>query len=102
MTSAAKFVERFRVSRRPSLEEMKRLMHGARFGRVEARSMDTALRGAHFVVSGSSCFICYRKRMGHGAVVGWRPLDVTALTRGFLGCAEGDAEHGAVERRPMR
>lgn len=64
---AAKFVDRFRVSRRPSLEELKRLMHGACFGRVEARSMDTALRGAHFAVSGSSYLICYRKGMWRGA-----------------------------------
>lgn len=64
---AAMFVDRFRVSRRPSLEEMKRLMHQASFGRVEARAMDSALRGAHFAVSGNSYLICYRKGLWRGA-----------------------------------
>ncbi len=64
---AAKFVDRFRVSRRPSLEELKRLMHQAGFGRVESRAMDAALRGAHFAVSGSSYLICYREGLWRGA-----------------------------------
>ena len=64
---AAKFVARFRVSRRPSLEELERLMHRARFGMVEARAMDAALRGAHFAVSGSSYLICCRKGLWRGA-----------------------------------
>ena len=65
---AAMFVYRFRVSRRPSLEELERLMHRARFGRVEARSMDTALQRTHFTVSGNSYLICYRKGMWRGEV----------------------------------
>jgi len=64
---AAKFVDWFRVSRHPSLEELERLMHRASFGRVEARAMDTALRGAHFAVSGSSYLICYRSDLWRGA-----------------------------------
>lgn len=64
---AAKFVDRFRVSRRPSLEELKRLMHRAGFGRVESQAMDAALRGAHFAVSGSAYLICYRKGLWRGA-----------------------------------
>ena len=42
-------------------------MHRAGFGRVEARSMDTVLRGAHFAVSGNRCLICYRKGLWRGA-----------------------------------
>ena len=64
---AARFVERFGVSARPTLEELKALLGRAGFGEVAAMTHDGAPRGLHLGASGSDLHVFYREELWQGA-----------------------------------
>ena len=64
---AARFVERFGVSRRPTLEELKALLRDAGFGEVEGMSMEVSPKGLHVGIAGQECHIYYKEELWQGA-----------------------------------
>ena len=64
---AARFVERFGVSRRPTLEELKALLRDAGFGEVEGMSMEGSPKGLHVGIAGQECHIYYKEELWQGA-----------------------------------
>ncbi len=74
-------------------------MHRAGFGRAEARSMDTVLRGAHFAVSGNRCLSATAKAFGAA-----RPSTLCSAKRSkssakFCSTCRAD-RRWAAQRRP--
>ncbi len=65
---ATEFVLRFGVSKRPKLDELKRLMLLGGFGNVQGHRLGETLRGAHFGYPGRCYEIYYRKDMWRGAI----------------------------------
>ena len=65
---ATEFVLRFGVTKRPRLDELKRLMLRAGFGNVQGHRLRETLRGAHFGYPGRCYEIYYRKDMWRGAI----------------------------------
>ena len=74
---AARFVERFGVSLRPTLEELKALMRDAGFGEVVAMSMEGSPKGLHVGIAGQECHIYYKEELWQGA------RDYTVLHEGY-------------------
>ena len=74
---AARFVERFGVSARPTLEELKRLLRDAGFGEVEGMSMEGSPKGLHVGIAGQECHIYYKEELWQGA------RDYTVLHEGY-------------------
>ena len=66
-TMAARFVERFGVSLRPNLEELKALLRDAGFGKVEGTSMEGSPKGLHVGIAGQECHIYYKEELWQGA-----------------------------------
>ena len=66
-TVAARFVERFGVSPRPTLEELKTLMRRAGFGEVEERDLERGMKGVHFGAPGQDYHIYYRDVLWQGS-----------------------------------
>ncbi len=64
---AARFVERFGVSARPTLEELKALLRDAGFGEVEEMSMEGSPKGLHVGIAGQECHIYYKEELWQGA-----------------------------------
>ena len=64
---AARFVEYFNVSTRPTLEELARLMRRAGFGEVDEMKLEEGLRGVHFGVPGEEYHIYYRDELWQGS-----------------------------------
>ncbi len=74
---AARFVERFGVSARPTLEELKALLRDAGFGEVEGTSMEGSPKGLHVGIAGQECHIFYKEELWQGA------RDYTVLHEGY-------------------
>ncbi len=74
---AARFVERFGVSARPTLEELKALLRDAGIGEVEGRSLEEGMKGVHVGVAGQKCHIFYKEELWQGA------RDYTVLHEGY-------------------
>ena len=74
---AARFVERFGVSARPALEELKALLRDAGFGEVEEMSMEGSPKGLHVGIAGQECHIYYKEELWQGA------RDYTVLHEGY-------------------
>ncbi len=74
---AARFVERFGVSARPTLEELKALLRDAGIGEVEGRSLEEGMKGVHVGVAGQECHIFYKEELWQGA------RDYTVLHEGY-------------------
>ena len=66
-TVAARFVEHFGVSPRPTLEELKSLMRRAGFGEVEERDLERGMKGVHFGAPGQEYHIYYRDVLWQGS-----------------------------------
>ena len=66
-TVAARFVECFGVSLRPSLEELRTLLREGGFGEVEEMGMADGPRGLHVGVAGEACHIYYQEQLWQGA-----------------------------------
>ena len=66
-TIAARFVEYFRVSARPTPDELKTLMSWAGFGDVEEMSLEEGLKGIHFGTPGQEYHICYKDVLWQGS-----------------------------------
>ena len=64
---AARFVERFGVSARPTLEELKRLLSEAGIGVVEGMRMEGSPKGVHVGIAGEACHIYYKEELWQGA-----------------------------------
>ena len=64
---AARFVERFGVSARPSLNELKNLLRNAGFGEVVEMSMEGSPKGLHVGIAGEECHIYYKEELWQGA-----------------------------------
>ena len=64
---AARFVECFGVSLRPTLEELKRLLREGGFGEVVETSMAGAPKGFHVGIAGEECHIFYKEELWQGA-----------------------------------
>ena len=64
---AARFVERFGVSARPTLEEIKALLRDAGLGEVEGMSMEGSPKGLHVGIAGQECHIYYKEELWQGA-----------------------------------
>ena len=64
---AARFVERFGVSLRPTLEELKALLSDAGFGEVSEMSMEGSPKGLHVGIAGQECHIYYKEELWQGA-----------------------------------
>ncbi len=64
---AARFVERFGVSARPNLEELKALLRDAGFGEVVEMSMEGSPKGLHVGIAGQECHIYYKEELWQGA-----------------------------------
>ena len=74
---AARFVERFGVSARPALEELKALLRDAGFGQVEGMSLEKGMKGVHVGIAGEECHIFYKEELWLGA------RDYTVLHEGY-------------------
>ena len=74
---AARFVERFGVSARPTLEELKALLRDAGIGEVEGMSLEEGMKGVHVGVAGQKCHIFYKEELWQGA------RDYTVLHEGY-------------------
>ena len=74
---AARFVERFGVSARPTLEELKTLMRDGGIGEVEEMSMEGSPKGLHVGIAGQECHIYYKEELWQGA------RDYTVLHEGY-------------------
>ena len=74
---AARFVERFGVSARPTLEELKALLREGGFGEVVEMSMEGSPKGLHVGVAGEECHIFYKEELWQGA------RDYTVLHEGY-------------------
>ncbi len=74
---AARFVERFGVSARPTMEELRALLRDAGFGEVEEMSMEGYPKGLHVGVAGQECHIFYKEELWQGA------RDYTVLHEGY-------------------
>ena len=74
---AARFVERFGVSARPTMEELKALLSDAGFGEVEEMSMEGSPKGLHVGIAGQECHIYYKEELWQGA------RDYTVLHEGY-------------------
>ena len=66
-TIAAAFVACFRVSARPTLEDLTGLMSRAGFGDVSEMRLDQGLKGVHFGMPGRSYDIYYKQALWQGA-----------------------------------
>ena len=66
-TIAARFVECFGVSLRPTLEEIKALLRDAGFGEVVEMSFDEGMKGLHVGIAGEECHIYYKEDLWQGA-----------------------------------
>ena len=66
-TVAARFVEHFGVSPRPTLEELNTLMRRAGFGEVEERDLERGMKGVHFGAPGQEYHIYYRDVLWQGS-----------------------------------
>ena len=66
-TIAARFVECFGVSLRPTLEEIKALLRDAGFGEVVEMSLDEGMKGLHVGIAGEECHIYYKEELWQGA-----------------------------------
>lgn len=64
---AARFVERFGVSARPTMEELRALLRDAGFGEVEGMSMEGSPKGLHVGIAGQECHIYYKEELWQGA-----------------------------------
>ena len=64
---AARFVERFGVSARPTLEELKALLRDAGIGEVEGMSLEEGMKGVHVGIAGQECHIYYKEELWQGA-----------------------------------
>ena len=64
---AARFVEYFRVSARPTLDELEALVRRAGFGEVEEMSLEEGLKGVHFGTPGEEYHIYYRDELWQGS-----------------------------------
>ncbi len=64
---AARFVERFGVSLRPTPEEIKALLRDAGFGEVEGMNMEGSPKGLHVGIAGQECHIYYKEELWRGA-----------------------------------
>ena len=64
---AARFVERFGVSARPTLEELKALLREGGFGEVKEMSMEGSPKGLHVGIAGQECHIYYKEELWQGA-----------------------------------
>ena len=64
---AARFVERFGVSARPTLEELKTLLRDAGIGEVGGMSLEEGMKGVHVGVAGEECHIFYKEELWQGA-----------------------------------
>ena len=64
---AARFVERFGVSLRPTLDELKALLRDAEFGEVEGMNMEGSPKGLHVGIAGQECHIYYKEELWQGA-----------------------------------
>ena len=64
---AARFVERFGVSARPTLGELRRLLRDAGFGEVEEMGMKDGPKGLHLGIAGQECHIYYNQELWQGA-----------------------------------
>ena len=74
---AARFVERFGVSARPTMEELRALLRDAGFGEVQGKSMEGYPKGLHVGVAGQECHIFYKEELWQGA------RDYTVLHEGY-------------------
>ncbi len=74
---AARFVERFGVSARPVLEEIKAILHDGGFGEVEGMNMEGSPKGLHVGIAGQECHIYYKEELWQGA------RDYTVLHEGY-------------------
>ena len=66
-TVAARFVDCFSVSPRPTLEELKSLMRRAGFGEVEERDLEQGMKGVHFGAPGQEYHIYCRDVLWQGS-----------------------------------
>ena len=64
---AARFVECFGVSLRPTLDELKSLMRRAGFGEVEERDLERGMKGVHFGAPGQKYHIYCRDVLWQGS-----------------------------------
>lgn len=64
---AARFVERFAVSSRPTLDELKALLRDGGFGEVVEMSMEGSPKGLHVGIAGQECHIYYQEELWQGA-----------------------------------
>ena len=64
---AARFVDYFRVSARPSLEELEALVRQAGFGEVAEMSLEEGMKGVHFGRPGEEYHIYYRDELWQGS-----------------------------------
>ena len=64
---AARFVERFGVSLRPTLEELKALLSEAGIGEVQGMRMEGSPKGVHVGIAGEECHIYYKEELWQGA-----------------------------------
>ena len=66
-TIAARFVERFQVSARPALAEIRTLLREAGVGEVSELALEGSPKGLHVGVLGQECHIFYKEKMWQGA-----------------------------------
>ena len=66
-TIAARFVERFHLSARPDLAELRALLKEAGVGEVSELAIDGAPKGLHVGVLGQECHIFYKEELWQGA-----------------------------------
>ena len=90
---AARFVEYFRVSARPTLEELEALVRRAGFGEVEEMSLEEGLKGVHFGTPGEEYHIYYRDELWQGS------KEYTVLQKSTRSCTRLSAK---CTREPNR
>ena len=66
-TVAARFVDHFNVSSRPTLDELKSLMRRAGFGEAEEIDLEQGMKGVHFGAPGQEYHIYYRDVLWQGS-----------------------------------